>query len=142
MKNRFEKLTIFATVLGGLPLLLLVCLPIYLWFQTQIIAQIYLMIILSFIAGIDWKAALDENNILILCWSIVLSLLPWFVMIYCLLTAEIVLSWVIFWIIINIAWGVDLHFVHKDKLLISIRNTGSIMLNILLLAIIIRLLFF
>lgn len=142
MNKRFDKISIYATVLGGLPLLMLIFLPAYLWHHAQFVAQTYLVVILAFISGIDWKVALERKHSLVLCWSILLSLLPWFILTYSLLTADVILSWTMLWVVLNTAWFIDLRFIHNDKLLVTVRNVGSVTLNVLLLAIILRLLLF
>ena len=139
MKKPIHKLAVKLTILGGLPLLMLLCLPHIWWLSAQLVAQIYLAIILAFIAGIDWVVALNEGKLSILIWSVVLSLLPWVVVVLSMLTTKWLLGWLLLWMVLNLAWAIDRYRVPLTQELLSIRAAGSITLNLVVLLIVLRL---
>lgn len=138
MNKSFNKHINWITISGGLPLLALLLLPTPIWNSIQGIGVIYLGVILSFIAGINWSVAIQRKSLKLLLWSIALSLLTCGATAVPLLYSSTITAWIVLWLLLNTAWIVDHKLYDQQPLLQRLRCFGSITLNILIIAIIIR----
>lgn len=126
------------TALGGVPFLIFLLLPTYLWSALQLLGLTYLVVIISFIAGVNWCMACVKVNYHLLSWGIILSLLAWGLMGVAWLTKNATIAWIVGWALLNLAWIVDRKIYQSYPGLISLRLVGTMTLNVCIIMIIIR----
>lgn len=129
------------TAAGSLPLLLFLLLPVSLWQQAQLIALVYFIIIIAFIAGVDWCIACLSSNSKLLVWAISLSLLAWGIVTLTVLFKMYLLAWIAGFILLNVAGIIDQKIYHPYPTLKHCRLVGTIALSAVVLLIILRCLF-
>jgi hypothetical protein len=128
----------FITAFGGLPFLILLLLPTQFWLAAQLLGLVYLIVIISFIAGVNWCIACLTNNNYLLTWGIILSILAWGVSCYAWFSQQADMAWILGWLLLNIAWFVDRKAYANYPGLLALRLTGTITLNLCIIMIIIR----
>ena len=138
MSRTFDQQVNLLTILGGTPFIALLILPKHTWIAFQFIGIMYLGVIISFIAGINWLMACQRQQRTVLLWSIVLSLACWLVMTLSWYLTANLWGWLGLWLLLNMAYCIDYQLYRQDKLLSQLRLSGTITLNIAVVAIIVR----
>lgn len=135
MKNKLlcsTRLPSLITAIGSAPLFFYAFWPALKVFPV-IYAFIYIYSVIAFIAGINWVVALMSSSLLLLLWSIVLSLLPIVILgFYHLNFINNIQVWVLFLALLWVSLLID-YIVRKSvnlKYYFCFRRSGTIFLSI------------
>jgi hypothetical protein len=80
MDKRFNQQLNILTATGALPVLLCFLISQYPSIPLQKIIFVYITIVLSFVAGVDWLLGIKLKSFQTVCWAIFCSLLPFLIL--------------------------------------------------------------
>ncbi|MDF1646384.1 MAG: hypothetical protein P1U61_05330 [Legionellaceae bacterium] len=100
----FERTINVLTALGVMPILMCFFIKHFPTLPIQLMILVYIAIVLSFIAGIDWLIGVRLKSLPVVLWAVVSSLMPFFLDVIHLLRPNIFSSFVILLLLLIQLW--------------------------------------